>query len=204
MRTLSHLENHLLKSAEKLDPQERAAVDKVVAEKPEFIVVQDSDDISYPNRLQITHEYFETVPETEVFYGNIVINKKETQEKRTRWFQPFNKELLKQVDYIPHPASAYKKSAYDSVKGYDSELKIGSDYDLFLQFLDANKKFGFVDQILTEYRIHSGNISVGKVGTLKEYEHKIKEKHGLPKEIDKTLIKKLAHPEVSEAFKNKT
>lgn len=171
--------------------------------KGKIIVVADSDDTSYPNRLKVTHDYFETHPETDVWYGNIDKEYVENGKIETRWFQPFNGELLKQINYIPNTASAYRKTAYESVEGYDPNLVVAEDYDLWLQFLETGKTFGFLEKPVTKYRDHQGNITKEQSAIKEKQKFQMKRKHGLPEQIDRDKVHKLARPEVCEAFKDK-
>ena len=119
--------------------------------KADIIVIADSDDINYPNRLEITNKYFEA-GNIDILYGNIDMWHVQTNKIETRWFQPFNAELLREYDFIPNAASAYTREAYESVEGYDASLILGEDYDLWLQMLDRGKRFGFVDEPFVKIR----------------------------------------------------
>jgi len=160
--------------------------------KGEYIVVADSDDINYGDRLQVTYDYLQEHPKTDVFYGGMDVLDAETNKIKTRWFQPFNAELLKLIDFIPHPTSVYRIKSYALVEGYDKDFVIAEDYDLWLQFLDAGMTFGYSEQSIIQYLRHSGGISKQKQEQAQKYESSIRKKHGLPIEVDKKKLLQLA------------
>ncbi|NQU77149.1 glycosyltransferase [Candidatus Falkowbacteria bacterium] len=169
--------------------------------KSPIIVVADSDDLNYPSRLKITYNHFQKNSKTDFFYGNMDIYSEKKDKKTKRWFQPYNQELLYQINYIPHPASAYKKEIFQKVNGYDESLKVSADYNLWLTFADANVNFGYTKKTLSILRLHQGNISKEYALRLKSHIEKIRQKHKIKKQdISLALVKKLAVPSVYKAF----
>jgi len=169
--------------------------------KAPIIIVADSDDPSYPNRLKITYDYFQKHPKTDVFYSNLDILYLQKNQKTTRWFQPYKQELIYQINFIPHPASAYKKKTFQKISGYDQSLIISADYDLWLKFSDINAEFGCSKKSLVLLQIHTTNISKQKGSLLKNHIKKIRKNHNIKKsDISKELVKKLAAPAVYKVF----
>ena len=169
----------------------------------DIIVVADSDDYNYSHRLQVMYDYFEENSETDVFYGNIDVFDIETNDIHPRWFQPFVGELLGEIDFIPHPASAYKRNSYLKVEGYDSKFLIAEDWDLWLQFYEAEMKFGWTKEPLIRYRKHKSGISQKSINRRKLFERMVKKKHGLSEEKLTDVIIKLASPELRDTYLKK-
>jgi glycosyltransferase involved in cell wall biosynthesis len=167
----------------------------------EIIVVADSDDYAYTDRLNITKSFFITQPEMKVFYGNIDVKTIESESLTKRFFQPFNSDLLTQIDFIPNPASAYLKEAYFAVGGYDPDLKIGEDYDLWLKMLSAGYQFGCDPKPIVQYNRHSESIT-NSVGKLSDWQQNIKKirRNNQVFEIDPKIVKKFAEKEVANYF----
>lgn len=124
----------------------------------EIIVITDSDDINYPNRLQLIYDYCQKNPDADVIYGNSDVLK-ENGETYPHPTPDFNKELLKKYNFIINPAASFKRSAYLRTAGYDENLRTSEDYDLWLAFLDNNCKFGFIKKSLVLRVIHKDRIS---------------------------------------------
>lgn len=164
----------------------------------DVIVVADSDDWNYKERLQKTHEYFESHPDADVFYSNVDLYYEDADSLETRWFQPFDGELLRHINYIPNPASAYKKSAYKKTTGYDVGLRMSEDYDLWLAFLEHGAVFGYVSDSLVRMRRHGGSIRIEKAKEHKTWIEQVRKKHGL--KPSESVVEKLAAPEVSKYF----
>ncbi len=164
----------------------------------DIIIIADADDWNYPDRLKKTREYFEIHPEVGVFYGNVDLYYEDTGLIERRWFQPFNSELIKHINFIPNPASAYKKDLYFSVAGYDSEFKMSEDYDLWLQFLKEGASFGYIEDPLVKMRRGSHSIRIKRSEELKNFINLVRKKHGLV--VSRDLVNKLAQPDVYKFF----
>lgn len=160
-----------------------------------LIVVADSDDWNYPNRLKVTYDYFQKYPDTDVFYSNINIYSIERKNKKTMAFQPYKKELIYYVNFIPHPASAYTKKAWQKVRGYDSRMVVAEDYNLWIKMSNKNMVFGCIKKPLVLKRSHSGSIIKKHMDKQKKYIKLAKGKDGFrPKISDIKKFKKLANP----------
>lgn len=165
----------------------------------EIIVIADSDDIAYPNRLEIINNAFNDKPETDVFYSNMDILNAETGEVKPRFFQPYNKELLYYINFIPNPSASYKKEQYFKVNGYRPEQKIGEDYDLWLQFADADCKFNYSQESTVRATMHPGSIRVQKQTEHRRFINMVRQRHNCPTpKIDK--VKQLANEDTFKFF----
>jgi len=174
-----------------------AAVRKASAE---IIAVADSDDFPYPNRLKIIADFFEKNPDAQAFYTNLDLYYPDEGGKIVpRFFQPYNKELLYQINYIPNPSSAYRKAAYEKVGGYDKSIWIGNDYELWLKFSDEDMQFGYDPQSTVKMTQHAGSMRQGIFDRQKQCLKDLKAKHNAPKP-DIEVVKKLANEETYKFF----
>lgn len=162
----------------------------------EIIVLADSDDINYPNRLALTYDYFQKNPDVNIVYGRSDRLDIKTGKISPRPTCEFNKELLKTYNFISNVTTAFKKEAYLKTKGYDPKIQTSEDYDLWLTFLEAGFNFGFIDKPLVLQRIHSGGLTA-KTDFEKRKKNLayVREKHHLP--IPKPeQVKKLVNKEL--------
>lgn len=164
-----------------------------------IIVIADSDDISYPQRLKKTIHFLESHPQYTVFYANVDLYDIDKKTVEPRFFQPFDGELLQHINYIPNTASAFLKEKFLEVGGYDESLILGEDYDLWLNFLNKGYKFGYLEERLVKMTIHTGSVRQEKQKLHKKIIDKIRRKHNLPKP-DPKIVKRLARPEVANYF----
>lgn len=166
--------------------------------KGKIILPNDADDPSSPERAEISIKMLET-KKVDFFYGNLVQYNLETGEKSPRFFQKYDEKLLRFIDYIPHPAIAYLKSAYESAGGYDEEIKIGTDYDLWLTAQEKGLRFYGEDIELARYTIHAGQMTSANYSERHIWLKKIRQKHSIF-EVDMDYVQKNASPEVINFF----
>lgn len=165
----------------------------------EIIVVADSDDIYYPERLTVINDAFVKDHELEVFYSNIRIINHITGEKFIRPFQTYNLELLKNINYIPNMAAAFKKSSFDAIGGYDESLLSAEDYDLWLRFAMQNCKIYGLDKVLVDANRYNESTSANRE-KLKKYTHIVKRKNNLPEISDLEYVRVHSSKSIFEYF----
>jgi len=173
------------------------AIDK---SNSQIMVIADSDDIMKHNRLEVINKYFKTYPDTNMFYSNIDLVYLDSNTKITRPFQPFDKNILKNVNFIPDPASAFKKDSYINVGGYDMDLKMSLDYDLWLKFLEKGFRFGFINEPLVEVSRYAKSTTGSKKDELRGFIHLVKSRHNLPQIADINYLKNNTKDDVFKYF----
>lgn len=158
----------------------------------DIIAIGDSDDLAREDRLEkiiLTFKNFKC----DSFYSGCYLLYEETGQKILRPFQPFNPELLKAINFIPNSASAFLKTAYFAVGGYDKNFKISEDYDLWLKFLEKGYSFYSLEDPLATIRIHQNNLRSENRDKHKEVLKQIRQIHHLPQpnkdEIQKLVAK---------------
>ncbi len=168
-----------------------------------IIVINDADDISYPDRLDVIAKNFRSNPDTNIFYSNVDYYYLETNKKEKRFFQPFDKELLKQINFIPDPGSSFCKKDYLKLGGYDTKIKLGADYDLWLRAVEAGMKFSYAEETLSQYTKHANSLTAKSspeaVENRQNWNRYIREKNSLA-QINPKVVKKLARPEVCDFY----
>lgn len=165
----------------------------------EIIVVADSDDIYYPRRLTVINEAFSKDRELVVFYSNIRIINHITGEKFVRPFQKYNRELLKNINYIANMSAAFKKYNFDVLGGYDESLLSAEDYDLWLRFAREDYKIYGLNEVLVDANRYSESTSANR-GMLKECTHAVKRKNNLPEISDLDYVRMHSSEGVFEYF----
>jgi len=80
----------------------------------------------------------------------------------------YSAHRLLRNNVILHPATLVRRSAFDSVGGFDTGLKYAMDYDLWLRLAKVGAPV-VIDQILTCFRVHSGSLSsVNRISAFEE------------------------------------
>jgi len=127
----------------------------------EYIALQDSDDLSYNYRFEMTLEAFEKY-KADVVYGDMDFWYPETGEvkKRTGNFaaRDFSIKDFKKIDFIPNSASSYKKVLAVDFP-YNTFFRVAEDYDFFSRLVKYKYKFHFVNKSFIKYRVHEKSIT---------------------------------------------
>lgn len=136
----------------------------IMLAETELVTFLDSDDICYPDRIQLTLKAFlEHKPD--LTYGNLMRWDPENQEvvDQLAQFQPshFDFERFKEIDYIPMGTVTTKRSILLEYP-FNSFFRRAEDYDLLMRLAKRGFKFHYIDEPLIKYRRHEGSITRDK------------------------------------------
>jgi glycosyltransferase involved in cell wall biosynthesis len=166
------------------------AIDKTNAN---YIAVLDSDDRMNKNRISEQLKYlvdngFSAIGShlTLISESGLSMGKQEMPKGSDV------ERLLGERSTIAHPSSMYVRRDVVAIGRYRSFYAYAEDYDLFLR-LSERYKIGNIDQYLTDYRIHPGQITKSKLKRHVWAVLAVKESLGL---------RLLGLPELHESFQN--
>lgn len=127
----------------------------------EYIALQDSDDLSYDYRFELTLEAFEKNG-ADVVYGDMDFWYPETGEIKSREGEfaarEFSIKELKKNDFIPNSSCSYKRMLAVDFP-YNTFFRVAEDYDFFSRLAKYGYKFHFVNRSFTKYRVHEKSIT---------------------------------------------
>lgn len=156
-----------------------------------LILVTDSDDLYYKERAEITRQYFQDNPRTNLFYAHAEVWEMEKNIRRERRipFTPFDIEKFKEVDFIPHSTVAYRKKDILEIP-YNPLFTFAEDYDVVSRFVVFGKKIGYLDKKIMTQRVHAGRMSQNRL-LQEEYADLVKVLRGWKVNVhsDKEIIK---------------
>ena len=162
-----------IRNEENLYPYAKNQVVKLA--KGEYIAICDDDDISFSDRFEKCVEFFESNPDVDMVFGDMVCNKSEGDYKfdyEVKYnTEPTFKNIYDSDGIINTPTVMMRKKAIEDVGSYDNDFKIASDYDLYLR-ISENHKIAHIDKFLAKYRIHNNNASLKNVGLTLKYRNK--------------------------------
>lgn len=164
----------------------------------DIMITADGDDINWPARAKVIDEFM-TKTQCDVFYSHIITYFTEGDKRYDFYYQPFNADLFKMVNFITNPGTAFRKSMFLQVGGFDPEFSLSEDYDLYLRMLNANAKFFSYKFILAEYRIGNQNTTIQKKELMHDFIQKTRIKNNLPV-VNLDEITKYAEKEVADSF----
>ena len=131
--------------------------------KGEIIVVHDSDDFAYPERLEEIVKAFEENPDADLVYHGMHLKFYDPFHNalsyQLRSTLPYSKEHLLQEQYIPGQV-AYRKKTIMELGGYDERISCCDDFEMLLNFCLNDKKFVPIYKSLYLYADSPDSINV--------------------------------------------
>lgn len=138
--------------------------------KGEFLAVLDSDDIAFPNRLEVQLQHFLDRPRLAVLGGMAHVIDKHGQRTGQDMIPICESVVLHTAllfhNSFVHPTVMIRISAFRDVGGYP-EHPVAQDYALFSR-IALKYEVDNIPEYLGEYRLHDNNISVRKKDLLHE------------------------------------
>ncbi|MEK7142640.1 MAG: glycosyltransferase [Patescibacteria group bacterium] len=169
--------------------------------RAEILLTADGDDINEPDRARVIYDLM-AKNNYDVFYSNMYDYFPAKNKKIKRKFQPFNAALFKMFNFMTNPGTAFRKSKFLEVEGFDPGFVVSEDYDLWLRILNAGAKFGYTEKILVNYRYSANSLSRASLSRIHDYVMKTRIKNKIPP-FDIGEIKKYALPEIAEQVLSK-
>jgi hypothetical protein len=77
---------------------------------------------------------------------------------KTRFHRGRITEPLLLENFVPYVTTIVRRSVFEEVGGFDQAIDMGIDWDLWLR-ISVHHEFDYVDEVLTRYRVWSGQMS---------------------------------------------
>jgi glycosyltransferase involved in cell wall biosynthesis len=130
----------------------------------EIVCYLNSDDILEPGSLSLVARYFIDYPDAAWLFGRCRIIDSEgrpirslIEQYKSAWGKyARSRHSLFVLNYVPQPATFWRKSAMQLVGQIDESLYYSMDYDLWLRLSNVSAP-GFIDAYLASFRIHGGS-----------------------------------------------
>ena len=130
--------------------------------KGKYIIRMDADDWSYPNRFEKQYRFMEEHSEIGVSGGAIEVCNDEFKIINRRDYPLSDNKVRKIIfRYSPfaHPATIWRKEAMKRAGGYNLNIPLSQDYDLYFR-MGKISKFGNLRDVLLKLRTHDDSSSV--------------------------------------------
>lgn len=111
----------------------------------EILSFLNADDFYLDGTLEKVMKVFEEHPESDIVYGNIVVN--------GRICRPAKGAASFQGARIFHPAAFIRRSLFDRLGLYDDQYRICADLDFFIRAKKAGAVFTYLDEPLTDFAL---------------------------------------------------
>ncbi|OWK69445.1 glycosyltransferase [Pedobacter sp. AJM] len=127
----------------------------------EYIAILDSDDIAYPERLQLQLSFFSSHPEVALCGGHGKIINEDGIEHEKKIIVPTN-DLISMHMLFGNPfinsSTMFKTQIFRELNGYRN-FALAEDFDLFIR-ISEKYTIANIDAFLVKYRIHGQNITI--------------------------------------------
>lgn len=126
-----------------------------------YVAQMDSDDISLPNRLKKQFKFMEEHPEVVVSGGAVELIDENDRPLGVKRFPLSDQEIRKHIfrhNPLWHPLTIFRKDILDRVEGYDPNLAVAVDYELYFR-MGQFGNFANLPEVMLRYRIHPANLT---------------------------------------------
>lgn len=129
----------------------------------DYIVRQDDDDISLPNRIEVQLSFLDDHPEVGVL-GSVAEVIDEDERSLGLYTMPGAHHLIAWsfaigLNAIPHPTAMMRTGVVKGVEGYNADFTTGLDYDLWTRLM-GETRFANLPDTLVRLCLHPGRESV--------------------------------------------
>ena len=133
----------------------------IAISKGKYIACMDSDDYSYPDRLEKQVSLMETNPDLAVSGSVVEICDEFMNTLNLRRYLLTDKEIRRKLfRYSPfcHAVTIYRTDILKQVNGYNEYLYEAEDYELYFK-IGKLGKFGNLDSVIYKIRVRSSSVS---------------------------------------------
>jgi glycosyltransferase involved in cell wall biosynthesis len=146
----------------------------------DILAYLNSDDVYYPNTMNIIVDYFVKHPETSLVYGNCDFIDWEGNFLYTYRFPKFNwhRFIVLNWSSIPQQTTFWRRGVHDEIGYFDPILKMAGDFDFYAKI----GKISHVEHIgktLAQYRLHGKSLSSTRKNINRDEVCRIHQQHGI-------------------------
>jgi len=117
-----------------------------------YLASQDSDDVSFPDRLELEYNFLENQKDYAVVaWNNVIID----EEWKVIWHRKYSDDIpsvILKKSPVSHPTTMIRKEMFEKVWWY-SQVKYVEDYDLWIKLYTEWYKIKNINNDLLKYRI---------------------------------------------------
>lgn len=126
-----------------------------------YISRLDADDIMKPLRISKQARFLDLNPDVLVVGSQVEVIDQFGDYQYNSEFEVSSatiRKFMKYVCYLSHPSTMFRKYDVMQIGGYREFYRHAEDFDLWSRLLEIGE-IGIIDEVLTSYRIHTGQIS---------------------------------------------
>lgn len=132
--------------------------------KGSYISFLDSDNLWFPNKLELSLKAFSDNPSADIVYGDGVIIDESggelSRKNMARYSGRITAQLLRD-NFVSMNTTMVKRHCFEEMGGLNNKRKVADDYDLWLRF-SSRYYFQYIPQFMAYYRVMKDQISSDK------------------------------------------
>lgn len=131
--------------------------------KGKYLTYLSSDDLLYPEAISKIVTFLEANPNAMCAYPDCDLIDSQSRVVKRNVCRPFDLDelIVRQECYIG-PGAVFRKSGFERVGGWRTDLKLGPDREFWMRLARIGD-IAFVAQTLAGYRLHTGSISYSEI-----------------------------------------
>ncbi len=160
-----------------------------------WIAFLDSDDMWHPEKIEKVEQYIAANPQTDMISTAFYIGNEESWKKITprRLYNPRDSFFIQlyRRSFIATSSVVIKKEILMKTGGFDTELLVAEDLDLYLRVALANANFHYFQEHLLYYRSHGESITSNPLNAHRDIEkvfYKFRHQAGYKLYVKRMLI----------------
>ena len=123
----------------------------------EYLAYFDADDIMLPTKLEVQARYLDEHPEVDVVYSNM-LQTEPGEGTRLIQYSRIDPFLLLQTCRVSRITIVQRRACVERIGLFNGKITGTDDWDMWVR-MSERCRMAFIDQALSEYRIHGENIS---------------------------------------------
>lgn len=133
--------------------------------RSDWVAVQDADDVALPGRTNAYRAAIAEAPDIDLWYGSVAFIDERGEAtvdalgRRVLEARPFDLMQLLKGNFIAHPSVCYRCLHRGQALRYDERFASMEDWVFYLNLAFRGGRFGWIDEVLTSYRLREGSLS---------------------------------------------
>lgn len=123
----------------------------------EYVAYFDADDAMAPTKLEVQARYLDDHSDVDVVYGDLYLTKPGCPPTRIQ-YQPLDPFFLLQYCCVCRITIMHRRACLDRIGLFNGEITGSDDWDMWIR-MSEQCCMAYLDQALSEYRIHRTNTS---------------------------------------------